>query len=103
MRNEEVIKIMSLTPENLAKSQLEAVQTHALRIVENLKNAILQVDKSKIEIAESLSGDARYGEDNSYIDWSYDGNGPIDISDLFWTLEKLNGIANGGNTNGKNV
>lgn len=102
MRDEEVIKIMSLTPENLAKAQLEAVQTHALRIVENLKNAILQVDKSKIEIAESLAGDG-YGDDNAYIDWSFDGNGPIDISDLFWTLEKLNGIANGGKTNGKNV
>ncbi len=89
-------KIMSLTVNNLAKEQHEALKKHVIKILHGVINDISheRYEDHSIPIGRSPAGDD-HGIDNDFIDFSYNFEDSIDISEALETLQHLKNVAKG--------
>lgn len=83
-------KIMGLSVQNLAKEQHTALKEH---VIDTLKAVLKTIQDEKYEdidnyLGYSGSGDD-HGQENHYIDFSYDPEESWDISQVVYELTKL--------------
>lgn len=83
-------KIMGLSVQNLAKEQHTALKQH---VIDTLKAVLKTIQDEEYEdvgnyLGYSGSGDG-YGQENHYIDFSYDPKEAWDISQVVYELTEL--------------
>jgi len=95
MKDENLMKIMGIEPHNIASSQLNALEQHAVSILKTVIRNLSTGNYDSIEAMTSHSpaGDG-YGLDNNYIDFGYDGENSIDIYELCQKLKSLKSQVN---------
>ena len=82
-------EIMNISIDNLAQKQLEFLKEYNINV---LKNIISLIEEEKFEeinefVAYSPSGD--WGDDNYYINFSYDGSSGKDVMEAFGEMEHI--------------
>lgn len=93
MDNNNLLKIMNLKPETLAKNQHDTLKEYAISVLQNVLSMIQ--DESYPEILDdkndivrfSPDGDG-YGSENHFISFDYGGN-TQDIYDIVYELQRL--------------
>ncbi len=89
-------KIMSLTVNNLAKEQHEALKKHVIKILQDVINDISheRYDKNSIptEYCQSVE---ELGDGNDFIDFGYNCDYPLDICQVIRKLKNLKNVAKG--------
>jgi hypothetical protein len=80
--------IMELTPQNINTVKYEAFKQHMLDVLDELSTAIKKGSLEEVPVFESPSGDCM-GRDNVCIDFGYEGNYCMDISEAFKLLNNL--------------
>lgn len=88
--NKELKNIMSITIENLAKTQHDALKRHVINVLDTVKKCIEKEQYDQIEdlTFESPAGDG-WGLDNQVIDFSYKDDENMDITEVAWLLNNL--------------
>ena len=90
-------KLMTTTPESLAKLQHDTLKAHFLDVLKSIQDAIQheEYNEEDLPLFNSPAGDG-WGLDNVCIDFSYAGHSdPIDIQEALTMLRKLRAIAKG--------
>lgn len=95
--NKELEQIMSMTVENLAKTQHDALKEHAISVLDNIKRLIQDEEYDKIEALTFYSdcGDG-WGKDssaNNVINFAYTKNGRDDIVEVVDWLKGLKNVS----------
>ena len=82
-------EIMKVSIDNLAQKQLEFLKEHNINVLKNIISLIEEENFEKINkfVANSPAGDG-YGEDNYYIDFSYEGSCK-DVMEAFGEMEYI--------------
>lgn len=88
--NKELENIMSITVENLAKTQHDALKQYTLNILNKVKQYIEDERYTEIEdlTFESPAGDG-WGLDNQVINFGYKECEELDITEIVWKLNNL--------------
>lgn len=91
--NKELENIMSLTVENLAKEQHNALKKHVINVLDKVKQYIEYEKYTEIEnlTFESPAGDG-WGLDNQVINFGYKECEELDITEVVYILKKLKEI-----------
>lgn len=90
--NKSLENIMSMTVENLAKKQHEALKQHVINVLDNVKKCIEEESYNNIEKLTFHSGEGDgWGDasDNEVIDFSYNEGENMDIDEVVSKLINL--------------
>lgn len=90
--SESLTRLLSTTPENLARLQLDAIKEHAVNILKRVIFLLEEGRYSDIEemLQRSPAGDCM-GTDHHFIDfaWAPDPDDGLDILEVLEMLERL--------------